>query len=116
MADMDTFSIHGGLSRLPSSTELARIQHTIDSLKASEDLLRERLNETGKIPESEELYRDNRHHAVEIGAGWEQLGRMIGELPDSFIDKVFLAGETQNGLRRSSLLIEMTWNQFTTQR
>lgn len=113
---MDLFSITSGFCRLPSSNELARIRHTIDDLKANENLRRERLNELENNPESEELHRQNRRHAIEIAAGWEQLGRMVGELPDSFIDKAFLAGEVERGLRRSSLLIEMAWCRIDSQR
>lgn len=113
---MDLFSITSGLCRLPSSTELARIRQTIDNLKASETLRRERLNELENNPESEELHRENRRHAIEIAAGWEQLGRMVRDLPDSFIDKAFFAAEVERGLRRSSLLIEMAWGRMGTQR
>ncbi len=116
MFAMDTFSIHGGINRLPALTELTRIRQTIDNLKASENLRRERLNELENNPESEELHRDNRRHAIEIAAGWEQLGRMVGDLPDSFIDKAFLAAEVERGLRRSSLLIEMAWGRIENQR
>lgn len=116
MVTMDIFSIQGGPNRLPALTELARIRQTIDNLKASETLRRERLNKLESNPESEELHLENRRHAVEIAAGWEQLGRMVGDLPDSFIDKAFLAGEAERGLRRSSLLIEMAWGRLDTQR
>jgi len=103
-------------ARLPTATELNRIRHTIEILKKSENLLRKRLDKGNHSDDSELIRKDNRHHSIEIAAGWEQLGRMIEDIPDSFIDKAFLAGEVQNGLRRSSLLIEMTWGQVEHQR
>ncbi len=104
------------LAPLPTAIELTRIRCTIDNLKANENLLRERMNEPRSSSESEELHRDNRRHAVEIAAGWEQLGRMVGGLPESFIDKALFAAEVERGMHRSGLLIEMAWGRLDTQR
>lgn len=108
--------MQGKLSRLPTATELARIRHTIDNLRTNENLLQERLKKIGISTECEALQKENLRHAIEIAAGWEQFGRMVGELPNSYIDKLFLSGEVERGLRRSSLLIEMAWGRIEIQR
>jgi hypothetical protein len=103
-------------TRLPTATELNRIRHTIEILKKSEDQLQERKNQKYPSIESEMIQKENRHHAFEIAAGWKQLGRMIEDIPDSFIDKAHFAEEVEDGLERSNLLIDRTWISIAIQR
>ena len=95
--------------RMPTVTELNRIRRTIEILKKSEDQLQERITQNNPTSESEMIRKENRHHAIEIAAGWKQLGRMIEDIPDDFIDKAFFAEDAEDGLRRSNLLISRTW-------
>jgi hypothetical protein len=96
-------------SDLPTATEIARIKSTIEILKKSESLLQQRINQEDLNNCYCEIRKENRHHAIEINAGWRQLSRMIDELPNSYIDKCFYAQEVEDGLRRSNLLINRTW-------
>jgi hypothetical protein len=101
---------------LPATTEIQRIKHTIEILKKSELYLREKILKKNPEGYSEAINKENYQHAAEIAAGWEQLARMIGELPDCFMDKALFAKEAENGLTRSSELIKAAWNQKINQR
>jgi hypothetical protein len=94
--------------RLPTATELARIQHTIHMLHQAEAHVQYRLQQNTEPT----IHADNRRHAQEIQAGWLQLSQLISALSDNYFDKPLLYETTIMGLQLSQALIAQAHTLF----
>jgi hypothetical protein len=99
------------LSKTATITQINRIRETIDSLKNSEYLVRQRLD-TDEVS----IRKDNHNHSNEIIWGWEQLIKEINSLPDSFIDKSFYDEIVRKGLEQAGKLLQKTQDQYLEER
>ncbi len=87
--------------RLPTSTEISRIRHSIRMLLRNEVSWLEKMS-NGSGDSDCPLVNDIRQHALEINWGWQELRGLVETLPDFFLDKNRWLEESVNGLERSA--------------
>ena len=89
------------LLRTVTVTEVARIQHTIQSLKESEAELGRKVENLGQLENTDIISRDISQHSREILWGWQQLKRAVERMPNEFFEKTFYLRETDEGINRA---------------